>query len=281
MPEINTTFNPLSYIALFLFFRWLSGVTMDGWTANVSWVWPEFCWRSWTSAQWWLAGTSFSLPPPWWTQRWRRWSATLPRCHWRAPSGHVVSDHKTHANMQRIGINLKVQTDLENYHTSINDFTDWYVNLTVIRRMYCILLIFYQAVSLSLTGDTFLLLLPLTTPQTRRKILPSSDLFDEKTEIFLMRILQRGLSIRNWSHRIGTTVHSGLGYASATRLPHSPHLIPIPRTACCLAALSLGASQLLSVISQFSIPKKEVDWTHIILDTNILICRCIATEEDF
>lgn len=176
MPEINTTFNPLSYIALFLFSRSSSGVTMDGWTANVSWVWPEFCWRSWTSAQWWLAGTSFSLPPPWWTQRWRRWSATLPRCHWRAPSGRVVSDHKTHANTQRIG------RDSEIYHTSISDFTDCRVDSTGIRRMYCILLIFYQAVSLSLTGDTFLLLLPLTAPQTRRKILPSSDLFDEKNK---------------------------------------------------------------------------------------------------
>lgn len=281
MPEINTTFNPLSYIAILLFFRWSSGVTMDGWIANVSWVWPEFCWRSWTSAQWWLAGTSFSLPPPWWTQRWRRWSATLPRCHWRAPSGHVVSDHKTLANMQRIGINLKVQTDLEIYHTSINDFTDWYVNVTVIRRMYCILLIFYQAVSLSLTGDTFLLLLPLTIPQTRRKILPSSDLFDEKTKIFLMRILQRRARYPELipSYWDNSTQWARLCFSYApSSQPTFDSYSQDCLLSCCFLIRGFTAP---SVISQFSIPKKEVDWTHIILDTNILICRCIATEEDF
>lgn len=42
-----------------------------------------------------------------------------------------------------------------------------------------------------LMGSTFLLLLQPTAPQTRKKILLSSDLFDEKTKTYLMRILQR------------------------------------------------------------------------------------------
>lgn len=71
--------------------------------------------------------------------------------------------------------------------------------------MYGILLILYQTVSLSLVGSTFLLLLQLTAPQTHRKILPSSDLFDEKTKTCLMRILQRrarypALITSYWDH---------------------------------------------------------------------------------
>lgn len=39
---------------------------------------------------------------------------------------------------------------------------------------------------------------------------------------------------------MGTTIHGGLGFASATRLLHSLHSILIPRTAYCLAVSSLG-----------------------------------------
>lgn len=42
-----------------------------------------------------------------------------------------------------------------------------------------------------LMGSRFLLLLQPTAPQTHRKILLSSDLFDEKAKTYLMRILQR------------------------------------------------------------------------------------------
>lgn len=57
-----------------------------------------------------------------------------------------------------------------------------------------ILLILYQTASwdcfLGFTGSPFLLLLQPTAPQIRRKFLLPSDLFDEKTKPYLMRILQ-------------------------------------------------------------------------------------------
>lgn len=98
MIVIIVVWGPVTIYVL-LFCRWSFGATTDGWTANASWASLESYWRSWTSAQWWLAGTSSSLPPPWWTQRWRRSSATPPRCPWRAPLGPAVSDPKTRAKI--------------------------------------------------------------------------------------------------------------------------------------------------------------------------------------
>lgn len=98
MIVIIVVWGPVTIYVL-LFCRWSFGATTDGWTANASWASLESYWRSWTSAQWWLAGTSSSLPPPWWTQRWRRSSATPLRCPWRAPLGPAVSDPKTRAKI--------------------------------------------------------------------------------------------------------------------------------------------------------------------------------------
>lgn len=174
--------------------------------------------------------------------------------------------------MQRIGINLEVQTDLEIYHTSINDF---------IRRMYCILLIFYQAVSPSLTGDTFLLLLPLTTPQTRRKILPSSDLFDEKTKIFLTRILQRRARYPELipSYWDNSTQWARLRFSYAP--PSQPTFDSYPQDcllSCCFLIRGFTGPECYQSILN-SQERSRLDSHR--LDTNILICRCIATEEDF
>lgn len=71
------------------------GETTAGWIVNASWAWPASYWRSWIWQTWWLAGTSFSPPPLWWTPRWRRWSATPHNSLWRAPWGRAVNAHKT------------------------------------------------------------------------------------------------------------------------------------------------------------------------------------------
>lgn len=58
-------------------------------------------------------------------------------------------------------------------------------------EMYCNSFDIVSDCFLRLLGSTFLLLLQPTAPQTHRKMLLSSDLFDEKTKTYLMRILQR------------------------------------------------------------------------------------------
>lgn len=72
------------------------GETTAGWIVNASWAWPASFWRSWIWQTWWLAGTSFSPPLPWWIPRWRRWSATRRSSLWRAPWGRAVNAHKTY-----------------------------------------------------------------------------------------------------------------------------------------------------------------------------------------
>lgn len=78
------------------------------------------------------------------------------------------------------------------------------------------------------------------TPQTRRKILLLSDLFDEKQKNLLNEDTSKEGSVADIDHiLLGPQIHCGLSFASATRLLHSLYSILIPRTACCLSMSSL------------------------------------------